>query len=298
MSNPSLKSLQYFCVAARHQSFKQAASELSITPGAVSQQIQILERWIGQPLFRRKIREVQLTDAGNLLYRRANPLIAELWRLTQSMQRNRGNNSVRISLPPSFALLKFSPKLVDFHNKHPNIELQINTSTLLSALDGTDNDLAIRYLPETEAQPNNELLSELNVIAVCSPNYLHRFPKLKKGIVSGCALLHDHIHQEWSRAFVEFNLQGKPKSNLFFDQSTLSRQAALDSLGVWLTDTLLAAEDLISGHLINLYPEPIRSSRGLYVAHSKDGILSPAVQATRTWIIEQFSNRNTATNGL
>lgn len=67
MSLPPLAALRAFEAAARHQSFKQAASELGVTPTAVSHQIRLLEETLGVRLFDRKPRQVVLTDVGQEL---------------------------------------------------------------------------------------------------------------------------------------------------------------------------------------------------------------------------------------
>ncbi len=68
MSLPPLATLRAFEAAARHQSFKQAASELGVTPTAVSHQIRLLEETLGVRLFDRKPRQVVLTEVGQELY--------------------------------------------------------------------------------------------------------------------------------------------------------------------------------------------------------------------------------------
>ena len=65
-----------FLAAARHLSFTRAGEELHITTGAVSQQIKLLEDWLGQRLFRRLPRRIELTDAGNRLLAAADPAYA------------------------------------------------------------------------------------------------------------------------------------------------------------------------------------------------------------------------------
>src|SRR5262249_60398130 len=65
---PPLGSLRAFEAAARHMSFREAASELGVTPTAISHQIRLLEEICGQPLFRRRPRPLALTDAGERLF--------------------------------------------------------------------------------------------------------------------------------------------------------------------------------------------------------------------------------------
>ena len=65
---PALNALRAFEAAARHLSFTKAAEELNVTPAAISHQIKALEEWLGLPLFRRRNREVILTEAGQIYY--------------------------------------------------------------------------------------------------------------------------------------------------------------------------------------------------------------------------------------
>src|SRR5215469_16962900 len=65
---PPLTELLAFEAAARHLSFKAAASELGVTPTAISHQIRLLERYCGRALFRRRPRPLTLTEAGTRLF--------------------------------------------------------------------------------------------------------------------------------------------------------------------------------------------------------------------------------------
>ena len=61
---PPLSSLRAFEAAARHLSFRRAAEELHVTPGAISHQVKALEESLGVLLFRRVTRGLELTDAA------------------------------------------------------------------------------------------------------------------------------------------------------------------------------------------------------------------------------------------
>ena len=65
---PPLIELRAFEAAARHLSFKKAATELGVTPTAISHQVRLLEQYCGKALFRRRPRPLSLTDAGARLF--------------------------------------------------------------------------------------------------------------------------------------------------------------------------------------------------------------------------------------
>ncbi|WP_193166114.1 LysR substrate-binding domain-containing protein [Microbulbifer hainanensis] len=288
MSQPPLKALHYFCCAAGHASFKRAADELAVTPGAISQQIKTLEEWLGLHLFVRNARQVELTEAGSTFYRRINPLLSELLDVSQSMQRINRSRTVRITLPPSFAMISFGPRLAEFRRDHPDIELQVHASSMLSPLDGSDHDLAVRFLPEADPRLNCTCLANLEVFAACSPAYLQQYPGLLRGDLEGCTLIHDHLHQDWRRLIERAGLHGEPRDQLSFDQATLSHQAALGGLGIWLTDLVLSGPALRAGQLVALFDVAIPARRHLYLAHSRSASLSSAVVDVRHWLLEKF----------
>ena len=289
MSQPPLKALHYFCVAARHLSFKHAADELFVTPGAVSQQVKYLERWLGIPLFVRNARQVALTETGSTFYRRLWPLMSELLGVSQSMQRINRSKAVRITLPPAFAMVRFGPQLGHFRQSHPGIELQLHASTLLSSLDGSDHDLAIRYLPEEDLQYDCTRLASLEVIAACSPGYLEQHDRLDAGELGGCTLIHDHLHQDWQRLISHANLDARHTENLYFDHATLAQQAAESGLGLWLTDRTLSGSLLESGKLVPLFNASLPARRHLFLVHNRNTALSASATAAKQWILERFT---------
>ena len=63
-----LNALRAFESASRHLNFSRTADELSVTPGAVSQQIRLLERALDKALFVRKHNALELTPAGEGLF--------------------------------------------------------------------------------------------------------------------------------------------------------------------------------------------------------------------------------------
>lgn len=288
MSQPPLKALHYFCVAARTLSFKQAADELSVTPGAISQQVKTLEDWLGLPLFQRSARQVTLTEAGSSFYRRIYPLLSELLGVTVSMQRINRTRTVRLTLPPGFAMIRFGPQLGRFRKAHPDIELQLHASSLLSTLDGSDHDLAIRYLPEADPRFDCNGLGKLEVMAVCSPEYRSQHSGLEGGNLDGCTLLHDHLHQDWQRMIQQTGLTGHPRDNLYFDHSTLALQAAESHLGVWLTDQILGKPALDTGRLCRIFETTLPARRHLFLVNNRQTPLSDAATTVRQWILDHF----------
>ena len=111
---PPLNALRAFEAAARHMNFSRAADELSVTPGAVSQQIQNLEDYIGGPLFKRTPKGLLLTDAAQTALpalREAFDRLAEAASLLTAAEEGR---RLTVSVAPSFAAKWLVPRLGRF----------------------------------------------------------------------------------------------------------------------------------------------------------------------------------------
>jgi LysR family transcriptional regulator, glycine cleavage system transcriptional activator len=105
---------------------KQAAHELALTPGAVSQRIRQFEEAAGRRLFSRTPSGVELSAAGEAMF----VALAEPFRAIEAVDRELGGPSssrVTISTTPSFAATWLVPRLSMFARRHPNIEIAVET---------------------------------------------------------------------------------------------------------------------------------------------------------------------------
>ena len=100
---PLLNSLRAFEAAARHQSFKKAASELHVTDGAVSRHIHKLELQLGRPLFERHHRQIVLTDAGEILLAAVTMGFSHIHRAFMQLRGSEYPDRLVISVDPDFA---------------------------------------------------------------------------------------------------------------------------------------------------------------------------------------------------
>lgn len=142
---PPLTALRAFEAAARHMSFARAAQELNVTPAALSFQIKSLEDHFGSPLFRRLNRAVELTEAGRALA----PGTTDAFQMLQSAWRAAGRTVdtgvLTITAGPAFTAKWLAPRLFDFAQSHPEIELRFSASLRLMDFERDDIDIAIRF---------------------------------------------------------------------------------------------------------------------------------------------------------
>lgn len=255
---PPLNALKAFEAAARHLSFTKAADELDVTPGAISQQIRILEDYTNIPLFRRTGRQVLLTDAAQA----ALPLVREGFeKLTEAgriMRAPARKGKVMISCAPSFAAKWLAPKLDGFHFAHPDIEAWVSADMSLTDFTSADTDLAIRYGRGVYDGLKSEKLMEETVLPVCSPRLMQGPDAIRKPEdLSQHTLLHDESSENdpscpdwksWLRARGVSNIDASKGPR--FNQSMLVIEAAATGRGVALAKKAIAASDLASGRLV------------------------------------------------
>ena len=124
---PPLRALVAFEASVRHASFKRAADELCLTPGAVSQQVQKLEQWLGYPLFVRQVRQLSVTGPGMTYYSHIAPALEQISSASVACQ-ERPADSVCLSLSQTLAAKWLGPRLGDFVSRYPAIEVHISAS--------------------------------------------------------------------------------------------------------------------------------------------------------------------------
>jgi LysR family glycine cleavage system transcriptional activator len=124
---PPLKNLRAFCLAARHLSFRLAADELCLTPSAVSHQMKELEMLLGMRLFERRTRALELTTTGQRLLAEVEPLLEGLERALARLSRHDARQTLRLRAPALFANELLIPRLDEFCEAHPLIDVQLDT---------------------------------------------------------------------------------------------------------------------------------------------------------------------------
>lgn len=300
-----LNALRAFEAAARHLSISKAAEELFVTPAAVSQQIKLLEDHIGKPVFHRLTRALALTEAGEAGLAPIQEGLSNLSEAMRLMRQDSDRNSLTVWTAPTFASKWLMPRLPDFLEKHPGIEMrlsadanlidQVSAKGTISADDLRLNnvDIAIRF--GRGSYPGcrvDKLFKEQErAVPLCSPKLLEgEHPLQTPEDLKYHVLLHDDTRYEgrpsWSDWLTEFHIDGvDPKRGLHFSQATLALDAAAEGQGVLLTMEPLAAADLQAGKLIIPFNLSTLMSRAYYVISLESRARQKNVVAFRNWIL-------------
>ena len=169
---PPLKALRAFEASARHLSLSKAADELFVSAGAVSQQVKLLEDFLGQSLFVRGHRQITLTEAGKQLIPGVTAAFDQIMLSVDKVVGNQRQKPLTISAAPSFAARWLVPRLLGFSQKHPDIDVRIDTSSTLSDLVHSDIDVGIRFGSGQYPGLHTDFLSCQEVFPVCSPKMI------------------------------------------------------------------------------------------------------------------------------
>jgi LysR family glycine cleavage system transcriptional activator len=298
---PPLNALRAFEAAARHLNFSRAADELSVTPGAVSQQIQNLEDYVGAMLFKRTPRGLLLTDSAQMALpalREAFDRLAEAAALLTAAVDGR---RLTLTAAPSFAAKWLVPRLGRFEAAYPEVDVWLSADMDLVDFGAGDVDLAIRYgagpYPGLEAV---RLMSE-TVIPVMSPELMAAHPVLSPADLASHVLLHDGSPDaddscpDWmmwlaARGVKGFDATRGPR----FNQSSLVIEAAVGGRGVALAKRTLAQDDLDAGRLAAPLSISTSVDFAYYVVHPKAKGRLPQVKAFVSWLVAEAASHEAA----
>ena len=290
-SLPPLGALHAFEAAARLLSFKAAAAELHVTPGAVSQQIKLLEDRLGVALFLRRARAIQLTEAGRLLLsptQRAFRLLADA---VVRVRESDAGKVLTVSMLPSFAALWFVPRLGAFRERHPDVDVRISATPTLADLEHDDVDVALRCgLGRYPGLHVEHLLSE-ELSPVCSPALLKgRLPLKKLEDLAHHTLLHDEPRQEWPLWLKAAGVKGVDATRgPSFSLWELALQAAVAGQGVALGRSTLIAQYLKTRQLVRPFKISSPAQFGYYFVCLPERFKEPKISAFRSWLVETIA---------
>ncbi len=287
-SSLPIKPLLAFDAAMKHGSFTLAAEDLHVTPGAVGQQIQKLEQWLGTTLFTRSIRQVVPTlDALNY-WAIVQPALSRIQHASNNLRLSHANE-VWLSMPPSLAAKWFAPRMADFLSRHPDISLHLGTSTALADFDRESVDLAIRYFDGNDPDLNLELLYKDEARLYCAPSYAERLKLKTPDDLKRARLIHTTLHPHWGPWMEHFcqltvkQVQSIPSQH--FDQSMLAIEAARQGQGVVLSSALLTESEVKDATLCEPFTYRLALSKAYYVVHHRRAALRPAALALKNWLL-------------
>jgi LysR family glycine cleavage system transcriptional activator len=291
---PPLNAVKSFEASARLGGFSQAARELGVTPGAVSQQVKILEDFFSKQLFLRRNNQLQLTDAGLAVYADSAQVIERLSEMTRRLLEGRVRSRFVISTLASVSVRWLNRRLPEFLANEPEVRCEIRVEDDPVDFVKHHIDLRICYgehlYPEMVTRP---LLRDV-VTPLCAPDFLKRLPR---------QLDHpsemqdsDLIHIDWGGSFASYPTWAEwfraagadriPRVELghMTGMSSLAVDLAAAGTGIALGQRLLAREELASGRLVAPFEQTLALGHDYCAVHPHSRTGKRAVKAFLGWV--------------
>ncbi|MBI5263468.1 MAG: transcriptional regulator GcvA [Bradyrhizobium sp.] len=291
---PSLNGLRAFEAAARHLSFTQAAAELNVTQTAISHQIRRLEEELGLRLFVRQNRSLSLTAEAREYLPGVRAAFNDLKLATDRLLRRDDGHVLTVSTLASLAAKWLLPRLADFQESHPGIDVRIATSTSLVDFERDKVDAAIRYGRGQWPGVRADWLMADELFPVCSPALLTgdkplRSPEDLKDHV----LLHAINGDDWrlwlTAAGLPTDISKQP--GVTFDLMFMTVQAAIDGLGIAMGRTTYVQDDITKGRLVVPFRIALPANAGFYLVTPQARADAPKLAAFRQWLTASAQNK-------
>lgn len=294
MRNVTIRQLKVFSAVARHLSFTRAALELHLTQPAVSQQVKLLERDIGLPLFEHVGRKVQLAPAGVEMLRYANQAIELLREAAESMAAMRGLKRGVLKLGVVSTAKYFAPSLLSaFTPSYPEVTISFavgNREDMIRQMAANEIDLVIMGRPPKELNTLAEPFAKHPMVIIASPHHpLASRQRIRFTQLKGEQFL---IREEGSgtRAAMErvFAQRGiTPHVSMVISSNETIKQAVMAGMGVAFISAHTVGLELEAGKLVILDVIGLPIVRDWFVIHLREKRLSPIAAAFRGFVISR-----------
>ncbi len=274
--------------AGRLGSLRAAADELGVTIGAVSQQVQKIERQLGCVLFERLPRGIRPTPLGKEVLKRLTSGMTE-FAAAVALAERRDEKILTVSAAPVFAGKWLVWRLQRFNERHPDIHVRIDANFALVDPNVTDVDVCIRVGRGDWPGVTAEKILDQRVFPVCSPVVAEqlRDPTDLRSVPI--------IRDEWAMFDWDVWLQpnGLDASMLgdgpVFSDASLCLDAAIACQGVFLAWETLASHALYVGSLVTPFPGRYRNGIAYWFVIGRDRSNRPPIRAFRRWLEEELS---------
>ena len=247
---PPIQCLLTFEALARLRSVTQAAEELFVTPSAVSHRVRQLEQIIGTRLFGRA--DFSLTSEGSEYLAHVREGLATLQKFPSSAAAP-GKRKLRLAVTPTFARSILIPRLRQFTEAYPEIDLTLQVSIPLLDVVAEDADLMIRFGAGRYADVEHVALFKDEVTPLASPAFVREHGPFAEALdLEGVSLLRSPL-EPWRTWFAAQRLDWpEPTEGSQFNDIGLMCDAAAAGMGIALVRLKLGAPWLENGSLVRL----------------------------------------------
>nr|EKW5096863.1 LysR family transcriptional regulator [Citrobacter amalonaticus] len=246
-SNLPLNALRAFEASARHLSFTRAALELCVTQAAVSQQVRILEDRLNRVLFKRLPRGLEMTDEAQALFAVLTDAFGQIDTIFHQFEGGEYREVLTVAAVGTFAVGWLLPRIEQFRQAHPFVELRLRTNNNVVNLAAEGLDFAIRFGNGLWPATHNEMLFEAPLTVLCTPETAQRLRRPADLLQEN--LLRSYRVDEWDNWFAAAGVTAERINGAVFDSSRLMVETVIHTGGAALVPAVMFARELAAGQL-------------------------------------------------
>ncbi|OJH43328.1 transcriptional regulator GcvA [Paracoccus sp. SM22M-07] len=287
---PPLNPLKAFEAAARLSSLTLAAEELNVSQVAVSRQVRVLEEYLDVALFRRLHRGIEVTREGQQLYEGVTQAFQDIAVAARLVSRRGRRDILSIQSYTTFSQRWLIPRLGQFHDSHPRIEVRLSSSTAPVDFNAQNLDAAIRSGRGDWPDLYSEKLVDIELTPVCSP-LLHSNAQLRMPQdLAKVRLLHSMARPgDWAAWIAKSKAKVDSAPGLRFENSALAYEAALLDIGTAIAVKPFVQRQLQNGSLVAPFDLTLNTGEAYYITWPRNVSPSGPLMKFLTWIKEQMA---------
>ena len=273
---PPLAWFRAFESAARRLSFTAAAEEIGMTQSAVSQHVKSLETSLGVALFIRRPRGLSLTDDGRKLLPQVSSALETLTVAARNFDTVPSKNVLTVAASVSIAQWLISPRLNEFTNKNPEINIRFLSTIWPDDFHTVRADVEIPFGSQKQFGRNATRLEPSGLVALKSP-------KLSGNIESSTLIESVGTSDGW-KLWAE-SVGGNPMPKIFVDSYGAAMNLAINGNGIALVSNILAQDAIRSGKLIMADKTLLTCNEGYYLRYNDKNLLA---KQFHDWLINSL----------
>jgi len=287
---PPLTTLAAFETSARHNSFKKAATELGVTPGAVSHQIKSLEEDLGLLLFERHYRGVEITHEGKMLFSVLQHSFSDISKTLNNIRQSAESEAITIAATTAISAMWLTPRLTDFWKKHGEVWVDQHVSDIFDH-SRESPDLRVTYgyprNPRSDIQADVLFWDEL--VAVCSPEFYAAQKDVSLAAIAKMPLIHltakDERWTTWREWFDAAGFEGDINDKIHVNNYMIALLTASEGAGVVIGWKKLLKPMLDKAELVIMGETSMSSTKAFYLLYTKDENMDDDLRALINYLL-------------
>lgn len=292
------QAMQVFMGVVDANSFSRAADNLNLPRATVTTTIQNLEGHLKVRLLNRTTRSVSLTPDGAAYYERCARILAELEETEAAFKdvAQRPQGRLRIDVPSTVGRQILIPRLCDFRERYPDIELVIGMGDRPVDLVQEAVDCVIRGGELVDSSLVARRIGSISFITCAAPSYLARYGEPKS--LEDLQDKHQAVHYfssrtgrviDWDYVIDGVRTELKIKGTVSVNDAEGYMALALQGFGLVQAARYMALPHIDKGELVEVLPQWKPAPLPVSVLYPQNRHLSPKVRAFTDWAADLFA---------